>query len=78
MERDLYNAHIKASEMADSQQSASTYLHLSGVLYDLYCYFSEEGINDDQHERLRKMGFPDLQNRLAPPSAYPQQTAEVD
>ena len=33
------------------------YSHLATVLYDLASYFSEDGINDYQTERLIRIGF---------------------
>ena len=56
-------------ELADAYQRADSlrendpdYDHLTQVLYDLYSFFSEEGITSNQRDRLKEMGFPSLQD----------------
>jgi hypothetical protein len=58
--KDAYLAAEAALQRAsdlDEYSSLAEYSLLSTVLYDLSSYFSEDGINDYQTERLIRIGF---------------------
>jgi hypothetical protein len=63
LEQTLKDAYLAAdaarqrSSDLNEFSALAEYSHLATVLYDLSSYFSEDGINDYQTERLVRMGF---------------------
>jgi hypothetical protein len=57
--KELNKAYHAARQAADEWRCPS-HDHLARVLYDLDCFFSEEGITYDQQKRLKAMGFPEF------------------
>lgn len=60
----LHKAYLAAvyGAIKTTPEHRASYELLESILYDLDCYFSEQGITAEQRERLKKMGFPELQD----------------
>jgi hypothetical protein len=63
LEQHLKNAYLSAEEglelasIKNDSALAAEHSRLATVLYDLASYFSEDGINEFQRQRLIQMGF---------------------